>query len=66
MFGFAPYWTPAHDGINLGDLTTIAYFSVDVNGDGPSSRAGRVGSGYQSQALATSSPAPTRRETEWC
>jgi len=54
-FGFFPYWAlenPAS--IDLSSLTTIAYFSVDVNGNGtvdesPSS-SGWVG--YESQAFA--------------
>ena len=41
IFGFAPYWTlPEASGFDVSDLTTIAYFSVDVNGDGSDRRVG--------------------------
>jgi hypothetical protein len=53
IFGFAPYWTlPQESGFNVSDLTTIAYFSVDVNGDGTVQNSGSGWTGYQSQALA--------------
>jgi hypothetical protein len=54
-FGFLPYWAlPDPASIDMSGLTTVAYFSLDVNPDGtvdesPSS-SGWVG--YQSQALA--------------
>jgi hypothetical protein len=53
LFGFAPYWTlPQESGFNVSDLTTIAYFSVDVNGDGTVQNSGPGWTGYESQALA--------------
>ena len=55
VFAFAPWWNLADEsGFEVQDLTTIAYFSVDVNPDGTidesASNAGWVG--YESQALA--------------
>jgi hypothetical protein len=53
VFGFAPYWTlPEASGFELNDLTTIAYFSVDVNPDGSIDRSGPGWSGYESQDLS--------------
>jgi len=53
VFAFAPYWDLASQaGIDVGDLTTLAYFSVDVNGDGSIQQSGPGWVGYQSQALA--------------
>ncbi|HVC71663.1 MAG TPA: glycosyl hydrolase family 18 protein [Acidimicrobiales bacterium] len=53
IFGFAPYWTlPQESGFTVSDLTTIAYFSVDVNGDGTVQNSGPGWTGYQSQALS--------------
>jgi hypothetical protein len=53
IFGFAPYWTlPQSTGFNLAGVTTLAYFSVDVNGDGSIDESGPGWTGYQSQALA--------------
>ena len=53
IFGFAPYWTlPQESGFDVSDLTTIAYFSVDVNGDGTVQNSGPGWTGYESQALA--------------
>ncbi|HUC35804.1 MAG TPA: glycosyl hydrolase family 18 protein [Acidimicrobiales bacterium] len=53
IFGFAPYWTlPDSSGFDLRDLTTLAYFSVDVNADGSISRSGAGWDGYESQDLA--------------
>ncbi len=53
MFGFAPYWTlPISSGFNLDGLTTLAYFSVDVAGNGTVVQSGPGWVGYQSQALA--------------
>ena len=53
IFGFAPYWTlPEAAGFDVADLTTLAYFSVDVNGERTRSRAGSGWTGYQSQDLA--------------
>lgn len=35
LFGFATYWTlGAESGYQYSDLTTIAYFGLDANGDG--------------------------------
>ncbi len=53
IFGFAPYWTlPSASGFNLAGLTTLAYFSVDVGGDGSVEQSGPGWVGYQSEALA--------------
>jgi hypothetical protein len=52
IFGFAPYWTlPEASAFNVSDLTTLAYFSIDVNGDGSINRAGSGWVGYESQDL---------------
>ena len=53
VFGFAPYWTlPEAPGFNMADLTTLAYFSVNVNGDGSINESGPGWDGYESQDLA--------------
>jgi hypothetical protein len=53
VFGFAPYWTlPEAGGFDVSDLTTLAYFSVDVNGDGSIQNSGSGWTGYESQDLA--------------
>ena len=53
IFAFAPWWTLAQQGaFDVKDMTTIAYFSVDVNGDGSIVQSGSGWVGYQSQALA--------------
>jgi Glycosyl hydrolases family 18 len=53
LFGFAPYWSlPLSSGFDLKDMTTLAYFSVDVNADGSIARSGPGWAGYQSQDLA--------------
>jgi len=53
IFGFAPYWSlPESTGFDLAGMTTLAYFSVDVNGDGSIAENGPGWTGYQSQALA--------------
>jgi hypothetical protein len=53
IFGFAPYWTlPESSGFDLSDLTTLSYFSVDVNGDGTVDRSGSGWVGYESQDLS--------------
>jgi hypothetical protein len=53
IFGFAPYWTlPQASTFNVSDLTTLAYFSVDVNSDGSIDRSGSGWVGYESQDLA--------------
>jgi spore germination protein YaaH len=52
MFGFAPYWTlPLAGGFDLRDLTTVAYFGVDVAPDGSLVGSGDGWAGYQSQDL---------------
>ncbi len=52
IFGFAPYWNlGAAGGYPLRALTTVAYFGVDVNGDGSLLRSGDGWDGYQSAAL---------------
>jgi spore germination protein YaaH len=54
IFGFAPYWAlPIASGFPLADLTTLAYFSLDVNPDGTinTTPADSGFVGYQSQAL---------------
>jgi len=53
VFGFAPYWTlPDSAGFNLSGVSTLAYFSIGVNGDGSLEESGPGWNGYQSQALA--------------
>jgi hypothetical protein len=53
VFGFAPYWTLSQSGgFNVNGITTIAYFSIDVNADGSLDESGPGWSGYESQALA--------------
>ena len=52
IFGFAPYWTlPVSSGFDVSDMTTLAYFSIDVNADGSLDESGSGWDGYQSQAL---------------
>ena len=52
VFGYAPYWTlPESTGFNVADLTTLAYFSVDANGNGSIDESGPGWNGYQSQDL---------------
>jgi Glycosyl hydrolases family 18 len=53
IFGFAPYWTLSQSaGFNVSALSTLAYFSVDVNADGSLDHSGAGWDGYESQALA--------------
>jgi spore germination protein YaaH len=53
LFGFAPYWTlPMAGGFDLRDLTTVAYFGVDIAPDGSLIGSGDGWAGYQSQDLA--------------
>ena len=53
IFAFAPYWTlPQAGSFDVGGVTTLAYFSVDVNGDGTIVESGPGWAGYQSQDLA--------------
>jgi hypothetical protein len=52
IFGYAPYWTlPQSSGFDVQDLTTLAYFSVDANGDGSLDQSGSGWNGYESQDL---------------
>ncbi len=52
IFGYAPYWTlPQSNGFDVNDLTTLAYFSVDANGNGTLNESGAGWNGYESQDL---------------
>ena len=52
-FAFAPYWTLAQSPMfDITGLSTIAYFSVGVNGDGTLDESGPGWDGFQSQDLA--------------
>jgi len=52
-FAFAPYWTlPQSGSFSITGLSTLAYFSVDVNADGTLDEGGPGWDGFQSQALA--------------
>jgi spore germination protein YaaH len=52
-FAFAPYWTlPRAPTFSITGLSTIAYFSIDVNPNGTLDESGPGWSGFQSQALA--------------
>jgi hypothetical protein len=52
IFGFAPYWNlGAAGGYPLRELTTVAYFGVDIAGDGSLLHSGDGWDGYQSPAL---------------
>jgi hypothetical protein len=54
VFAFAPYWNlPGSSSYDVADLTTLAYFSLDVNADGSIDESGPGWVGYQSQDLAT-------------
>jgi Glycosyl hydrolases family 18 len=53
VFGFAPYWTLSQSGgFNVAGISTLAYFSIDVNADGSLDKSGAGWAGYQSQDLA--------------
>ncbi|MHB8328818.1 MAG: glycosyl hydrolase family 18 protein [Acidimicrobiales bacterium] len=53
IFGFAPWWNLAGEAsYDVKDMTTLAYFSVDINADGSADQSGSGWVGYQSQALA--------------
>lgn len=53
VLGFAPYWTLDQSaGFNVNQLSTIAYFSIDVNPDGTLSESGPGWNGFQSQDLS--------------
>lgn len=52
IFGYAPYWTlPESSGFDVGALTTLAYFSVNVGPGGTLVESGPGWAGYQSQDL---------------
>jgi hypothetical protein len=52
VFGFAPYWTlPQEQNFDFSSLSTVAYFGVDVNGDGSLVQSGAGWSGFQSSDL---------------
>jgi len=53
VFGFAPYWTLAQSaGFNVNDISTLAYFSIDVNANGTLDESGPGWDGYESQNLS--------------
>jgi hypothetical protein len=53
VFGFAPYWMlGSSSGFDVNGLTTLAYFSIDANGNGSLNQSGAGWNGYQSQALS--------------
>ncbi len=53
IFAFAPYWTLAEQsGFDVGDLSTLSYFGLDVNSNGSIEKSGDGWTGYQSQDLA--------------
>lgn len=53
IFAFAPWWSIAQEAaFDVKDMTTLAYFSLDVNPDGTIAQSGSGWNGYQSQALA--------------
>jgi spore germination protein YaaH len=52
-FAFAPYWTLAQSStFNITGLSTIAYFSIDVNPNGTLDESGSGWDGFQSQDLS--------------
>ncbi|HEX3332752.1 MAG TPA: glycosyl hydrolase family 18 protein [Acidimicrobiales bacterium] len=52
-FAFAPYWTlPQSGGFSITGLSTLAYFSIDVNANGTLDESGPGWTGFQSQDLA--------------
>ena len=54
VFGFAPYWTlPSSGGFELSGISTLAYFSLDVNANGTLDQSGAGWNGYESQALSS-------------
>jgi spore germination protein YaaH len=53
-FAFAPYWTLAQSPtFNLTGLSTLAYFSIDVNPNGTLDESGSGWNGFQSQDLTS-------------
>ena len=54
VFGFAPYWTlPSSGGFDVAGISTLAYFSLDVNANGTLDQSGAGWNGYESQALSS-------------
>ncbi len=52
-FAFAPYWTlPQSPTFSITGLSTLAYFSIDVNPNGTLDESGPGWNGFQSQDLA--------------
>ena len=52
-FAFAPYWTLAQSPtFDITGLSTLAYFSIDVNGNGTLDESGPGWDGFQSKDLA--------------
>jgi Glycosyl hydrolases family 18 len=52
VFAFAPYWALGQSGgFDYKGLTTLAYFSVDVNANGTLDETGSTWAGYESEAL---------------
>ncbi len=53
-FAFAPYWTlPQSSSFSITGLSTLAYFSIDVNANGTLDESGPGWTGFQSQDLAS-------------
>ncbi|HZU80417.1 MAG TPA: glycosyl hydrolase family 18 protein, partial [Acidimicrobiales bacterium] len=52
IFAFAPWWNLAEEqAFDVRDMTTLAYFSVDINPDGSPDQSSSGWVGYESQAL---------------
>jgi hypothetical protein len=52
VFAYAPYWSlPQSAGFPVSDVSTLAYFSVDINADGSIDKSGPGWDGYSSQDL---------------
>ena len=52
VFAYAPYWSlPQSAGFPVSDVSTLAYFSIDVNADGSIDKSGPGWEGYSSQDL---------------
>ena len=52
-FAFVPYWTLAQSPMfDITGLSTLAYFSIDVNGNGTLDESGPGWNGFESQDLA--------------
>lgn len=62
VFGFAPYWQLSSTGLwDLSLLTTIAYFGLDVRGDGRLDASGPGWTGWNSRQLVNLVAAAHRR-----